>query len=99
MAGHVHILISPLLNPQLTYEEVVPDTYHKIQVVEYYKERGWDVLVIPDEEVCGDVTKCKWYCTREKMCHANACSDLWGGMVEAPCGHAAISDVTKVGPT
>lgn len=60
MAGHVHILISPLLNPGLTYEEVVPDTYHKHQVVEYYTEQGWDVLVIPDEEVCGaisDVTK------------------------------------------
>jgi len=53
MAGHVHILISPLRNPQLTYEEVVPNTYHKHRVVSYYESMGWDVLVIPDEEVCG----------------------------------------------
>lgn len=53
MRPHVHILISPLLNPTIVHEEVVPDTYHKNRVVEYYTERGWDVLVIPDEEVCG----------------------------------------------
>lgn len=50
---HVHILISPLKNPNIVYEEVVPDTYHKQRVVDYYTEAGWDVLVVPDEEVCG----------------------------------------------
>lgn len=55
-SGHVHILVSPLLNPQVVYEEIVPDTYYKHQVVEYYKQRRWDVLVIPDEEVCGDIS-------------------------------------------
>lgn len=55
-SGHVHILVSPLLNPQLVYEEVVPDTYYKHQVIDYYKKRGWDVLVIPDEEVCNEIT-------------------------------------------
>lgn len=54
--GHVHILISPVRNPQLVYEEVVPDTYQKHMVVEHYTDAGWDVLVIPDEEICGVVS-------------------------------------------
>lgn len=54
MAGHVHILISPLRNPSLTHEEIVPDTKHNVRkVVDFYTKEGWDVLVIPDEEVCG----------------------------------------------
>lgn len=57
---HVHILISPHMNPQVVYEEVVPVGHQEKRVIDYYGSRGWDVLVIPDEEVCGvisDVTK------------------------------------------
>lgn len=30
---------------------------------------------------------CNWHCVLCKMCHANACPKLWGGVSEIPCGH------------
>lgn len=54
MAGrHVHVLVSHPNHPETTYDEIVPDTYHKGLVTGYYKERGFDVLIIPDAEICG----------------------------------------------
>lgn len=52
MQKHVHILISPKLNANIIHEEVVP-VVHERRVVAYYVEKGWDVLAINDDEVCG----------------------------------------------
>lgn len=54
MVEHVHMLISPIKNPSVTHYELVP-IMHQQFIADYYRELGWDVLVITDAELYGDL--------------------------------------------